>query len=205
VVDLIHRFDPITEQYYDRPLARLRTLAAELTLPERVSVEIGSNRANFLRGLSQQQPERYHVGIEWKKKYVQWGNELLEAHNVTNALLLQADANLAIPILFDDGQIDELFILFPDPWWKKRHRKRRVIQPEFLDLMTRKMPPGGMIWIRTDVGPLADDMRDVLDAHEHFEPLPFDEYPALPFPRTTREVKIIAQNLPIHLLYYRRK
>jgi len=204
VADLSYRFDTYTENHYGHQLARLRELATGLELPSRLSVEIGSNRANFLAGLSERRPERFHVGLEWRKKYVDLGHRMFQRRGIENALLLQADANFAMPILFDDGQIEEVFILFPDPWWKKRHYKRRVIQPDFLDLMHRKMSSGGILWIRTDVGPLADDMRDTLDAHKSFEPLKFDEFPSHPFPRTTREVKIIDQGLPINLLYYRR-
>ncbi|MFU8804626.1 MAG: tRNA (guanine(46)-N(7))-methyltransferase TrmB [Bradymonadaceae bacterium] len=204
MADLSYRFDPLTEKHYAWHLAELREVAKELTLPSTVSVEIGSNRANFLRDLSLAHAERFHIGLEWREKYVQMGLENLKAHDVDNALLLQADANYALPILFDDGQIGELFILFPDPWWKLRHRKRRIIQPPMLDLLEKKMSSGAVLWIRTDVGPLADDMREVLAEHGAFEPLPFEDYPTVPFPRTTREVHIIKKGLPIHLLYFRR-
>src|SRR5690554_4454475 len=186
-------------------LTRIRHFATERPLPERVSLEIGSNRANFLRQLAQRNPERFYLGIEWRKKYVDFGKVNLLEHGVKNADLLQADATMAIPILLEEGQLSELFILFPDPWWKKRHRKRRIIQDETLDLFASKMHPGAMLWLRTDVGTLADDFREVLDAHPEFDLLPFEKMPTEPFPRTTREVNILRKGLPVHTLYYVRR
>ncbi|TXD37602.1 tRNA (guanosine(46)-N7)-methyltransferase TrmB [Lujinxingia vulgaris] len=205
MADLSLRFDDVIEENYDRMLTRIRQFAVERPLPERVSLEIGSNRANFLRQLAQRHPERFYLGIEWRKKYVDFGKENLLEHGVKNADLLQADATMAIPILLEEGQLSELFILFPDPWWKKRHRKRRIIQPQTLDLFASKMHPGATLWLRTDVGTLADDFREVLDAHPEFEHLPFEEMPVEPFPRTTREVKILRKGIPVHTLYYVRR
>ncbi|MBA2661833.1 MAG: tRNA (guanosine(46)-N7)-methyltransferase TrmB [Bradymonadaceae bacterium] len=202
--DLSLRFDAHTEHFYSRQLAWLRDRALNDPFVGPVSVEIGSNRGKFLRELSGRDPERFYIGIEWRHKFVELAKEMFEKHGVANAITFRADANLAIPVLFDEGQLQELFVLFPDPWWKSRHRKRRIIQPAFLDILATKMPLGAMIWIRTDVGTLADDMREILDAHPCFEALPFEQFPVEPFPRTNREVTIIAKGLPIHPLYYRR-
>jgi hypothetical protein len=67
------------------------------------------------------------------------------------------------------------------------------------------MVGGGTLWIRTDVGPLADDMRDVLVEHPDFEPLPFDEFPDEPFPRSTRERHVIGEGMPVNVVYFQRR
>ncbi len=198
------RFDAYTEQFFSRQLAWLRERAVNEPLQGPVCIEIGSNRGKFLKELAEANPERHFIGIEWRQKFVELALEVLAKHGIQNATTFRADANLAMPILLDDGQLHELFILFPDPWWKLRHRKKRVIQPAFLDMLARKMPVGGMLWIRTDVGTLADNMRTIIDEHPSFEPLPLSEFPLEPFPRTNREVTIIEKGLPIHPLYYRR-
>lgn len=205
MADLEFRFDKLIEEHEAFHLERMRTFARNQALPPDLVVEIGSNRGLFLSRLARQWHDRTLLGIEWRKKYVDWGNETLAMEGIQNASFLQGDANLALPIVADNGQIADVFILFPDPWWKKRHRKRRIIQPHFLDLLGRKMSAGGHLWIRTDVGPLADDMRSIIDQHPAFELLPWEEMPVEPFPRTTREEKIIRKRLPIHTLYYRRR
>ena len=198
------RFDSVIEEHYDWQLAEIRAFAAAMGQPDWLGVEIGTNRGKFLAALAKAHPERCYLGVELRKAWAEVAQRRLERSRVSNAQVLRADANHVLPIVADDGQLDELFLLFPDPWWKARHHKRRIIQPEFLDLLARKMRSGGHLWIRTDVGPLADDMRQTLVAHPHFEPLPLTEYPRKPFPRSTRERHVVRQGMPIHTLYWRR-
>lgn len=202
--DLDLRFDDITEQYSSRQLEEIRSFARASDLPDDLVLEIGSNRGRFIHKLARERPDSFILGVELRYKYVKLARRDLKRDGLTNAHILCADANLVMPIVIDDGQLTDLFLLYPDPWWKKRHRKRRVIQPEFLDLLARKMRPGGNLWIRTDVGPLADDMRDTLVDHPDFQPIPPDEFPVEPFLRSTREASSIGKGLPINLVYFRR-
>lgn len=203
--DLDLRFDDLTEKYYDRMLAQIREFAQQTPLPEALTIEIGSNRGKFIEGLAKRHPERFFLGIELRAKFARQANDRYRRHKLDNALVLRADANLAIPIIFDDGQLTELFALYPDPWWKKRHRKRRIIRPDSLDLLARKIRPGGKLWLRTDVGPLANDMRATLNAHPEFELTPLEEYPLDPFPFSERDTRSIGMGMPVQLLYYTRR
>lgn len=205
MVDLDFRFDEITEQYSGRTLARIREFAAETVLDGPMVLEIGSNRGRFLLGLAENRPELLHLGVELRRKYARSASKRIARAGVPNAHVLCADANLVVPILADDGQIEEFFLICPDPWWKARHEKRRIIQPEFLDLMERKMPAGGRIYVRTDVGTLADWMRGHLDEHPAFEPMAPEDYPAEGFPRSTRERHIMGYGMPMFPLYYVRR
>lgn len=198
------RFDAYTEEFSSKSLAELRAYAVTHPIDGPISIEIGANRGKFLTELALRNPQRRYLGIEIRKSFAEAACKLAQRKNATNADTIHADANLAIPILIDDGQLTEMFLLYPDPWWKSRHHKRRIIQPDFLDLLARKMPSGGMVWIRTDVGSLADDMRDTLNDHDQFEPLTIDEYPEQPLPWTNREVHCFKQGLPTHLVYFRR-
>lgn len=202
MADLNFTFDDTTEEYYDRMLADIREFARNTPLPDKLSLEIGSNKGKFLHGLAQQHPDKYFVGVELRAKYARMANNAYARDNINNAHVLRADANLALPILVDDGQLEELFLLYPDPWWKKRHRKRRIIQPDFLDMMSVKMAPGGKLWIRTDVGPLANDMRSVLNEHPNFRPTSYDEYPMQAFPKSERDVVTQGKNMPVQVIYY---
>ncbi|MEM1347464.1 MAG: hypothetical protein AAGI01_02840 [Myxococcota bacterium] len=204
MADLDYRFDSITEEYYDLQLAALRARAAQ-GIPEEVCVEIGANRGAFLRGMARRHPTRHFIGIELRKKWAEYAQESLERHRLAaRAEVLRADATFALPILFDDAQIKELFILYPDPWWKTRHRKRRVVRDDLLDVIARKMAPGAPLWIRSDVGPLANDMRAVLNTHPEFRLLPLERYPKEPFPRSERDRLSIQKDMPVQLLYYER-
>lgn len=204
MADLDLRFDEYTEQYDSKMLERIRTYAREHPLPDRVSVEVGSNRGRFLAQLAEIRPDSFCLGIEIKRSLTRKARKRVRRAGVSNADVICADINLALPILFDDGQIQELFLLYPDPWWKKRHRKRRVIQAEFLDILAPKMAKHGKLWIRTDVGPFADEMRDVLLDHGDFTAMVPDEFPVEPFPITTRERYSFRDEIPANLVYFKR-
>ena len=124
MANLDFTFDEITEKYYDRQLDEIRAYAREVTLPPRVSLEIGSNKGAFLRGMAERHPEKFYLGIEIRKKYADLANRTFEEKGHQNVHVLAVDALLAAPILLDDGQLQELFVFYPDPWWKKKHRKR---------------------------------------------------------------------------------
>ena len=205
MADLDLRFDPITEEFYDQQLAAIRQWARAHPLQGPVSLEIGSNRGRFLRGLATARPDHLLLGIELRKSWAEQANRSFERHGIQNATVLRADAAMAIPILIDPGQLAEVFVFYPDPWWKTRHQKRRIVRPDMLDLLAQKMRPHAPLWIRTDVGPLANAMRAVLNAHDAFEPLPLAEFPAPPLPHSERDVVTIRNKLPVQLLYYRRK
>lgn len=203
--DLSFRFDDITEKYAERQLTEIRDFARERQLGEGMGLEIGSNRGRFICAMARRHPEQTFVGVEMRYKYVETAREELGEAGVDNAFVLCADVNHVLPIVIDDGQLSDVFLLYPDPWWKRQHRKRRVIRPDFLDRLAPKMAPGGHLWIRTDVGPFADDMRDILVAHPAFEPVPPDEFPAEPFPRSTREKHVVGEGIPVNLVYFQRR
>jgi tRNA (guanine-N7-)-methyltransferase len=196
-------FDDYTERFYERQLSRLRELARNLSLPDEIHLEIGANRGRFLDSMAANHADDFFIGIELRSKFARLGRSRLSRNERNNALMVCGDARLAVPILLNDAQVCDTFVLFPDPWWKQRHRKRRIIETDFLDLLAQKTKPGGGLWIRTDVGPLADDMRETLDRHPHFEPVCPSEYPER-FEQTTRETHILEAGLPIYPVYYRR-
>ena len=204
MADLDYRFDDVIEEHYDRQLAEVRAFARQADLGGHLALEIGSNRGQFLAGLAARHPERRYVGVELRKKWAEEANARLDELGLDHAHVLRADALFVLPIVFDPGQIDEVFVLYPDPWWKRRHRKRRIIRDEFLDLLAPRMAPGAPLWVRTDVGPLAHDMRDVLLDHPAFEPMPLADYPARPLPCSTRDTVTLRNELPVQLVYFRR-
>jgi tRNA (guanine-N7-)-methyltransferase len=202
--NLDYRFDKYTEEYDSDELERIREFARTVELPDRVSIEVGANRGKFLSKLANAAPDKTFIGVEWQGKLAGIARRRVERRDATNAYVLHADINHVLPVVFDDGQVEELFLMYPDPWWKTRHRKRRVIQPDFLDLLAPKMAPGGKLWCRTDVGTFADDMRETLDEHPAFAAVPLEAIPHEPLPQSTREKHVIRMGLPVHVLYYER-
>jgi len=83
---------------------------------------------------------------------------------VSNLRVVMVDGAQALEKLFDDRAISELWTFFADPWHKKRHHKRRLIQPAFVELLCRKLKSGGLLHLATDWEPYAQHMWDVLEA-----------------------------------------
>ncbi len=164
----------------------------------RLGLEIGFNRGVFLRGLSKRFPERNFVGIEVRRRYVWRLTHLLgdDVEAPRNLRLIWADAKRVTTDLFAAGSVNDVFITFPDPWWKKRHAKRRLVSTDYASDLARLLPVGGVIWVKTDVPAIAEEIREslasvaALGAPEAFGA---DELPL-----THREGSCIKAGLPIY-------
>jgi len=142
------------------PLDSLFGRAAPCTL------EIGFGNGEHLAALAAAHPERDYFGIEVHRPGV--GHLLLLAslNNLTN---VRASAHDAVEVLREqiaEGSLDEVLVLFPDPWHKKRHHKRRLIQPPFVELIASRLRQGGVLRLATDWKEYALQMLEVLSAAE---------------------------------------
>ncbi|MHC3460765.1 tRNA (guanosine(46)-N7)-methyltransferase TrmB [Streptomyces flavovirens] len=94
---------------------------------------------------------------------------LAERAGATNVRVANGDAIILLREMLEPASLDGLRVYFPDPWPKTRHHKRRLIQPEFLDLVAPRLKPGALVHCATDWEPYAEQMLDVLTAHPLFE------------------------------------
>ncbi len=127
-------------------------------------VEIGFGNGENLAALAQAHPEHDHLGIEVHRAGV--GRLLLGAESAAlkNLRVICHDAVEVLTAQLPAGSIAEMLILFPDPWPKKRHHKRRLIQPPFVTLAASRLAPGGVLRLATDWEPYAHHMLEVLSA-----------------------------------------
>ncbi|MCT9010385.1 tRNA (guanosine(46)-N7)-methyltransferase TrmB [Streptomyces sp. NPDC054766] len=94
---------------------------------------------------------------------------LAERSGLTNVRVANGDAIILLREMLPPASLNGLRVYFPDPWPKKRHHKRRLIQPEFLDLAATRLKPGALVHCATDWEPYAEQMLEVLSAHPDFE------------------------------------
>ncbi|TGG90075.1 tRNA (guanosine(46)-N7)-methyltransferase TrmB [Natronospirillum operosum] len=127
-----------------------------------VTLEIGFGMGDSLLTMAEQAPERDFIGIEVHLPGV--GRLINRAHEagVTNLRVMKDDAVEILQRQIGDGTLDRVQIFFPDPWHKKRHHKRRLIQPEFVALLARKLQPGGWLHLATDWENYAEHMLEVM-------------------------------------------
>jgi len=132
-------------------------------------LEIGFGAGEALLSFAQAHPDMNCVGIEVHPPGV--GHLLLGVHAaaISNVRVIMQDAVEVLERNISPGSISLIHIFFPDPWPKKRHHKRRLIQPHFAPLLARALEPGGTLRLATDWEHYAFHMREVLDASPEFE------------------------------------
>lgn len=134
-------------------------------------VEIGYGMGASLLAMAEAEPEKDFLGIEVHLPGV--GALLLgiEERGLANIRTLRHDAVEVLQEMVPAGGIDRLQLYFPDPWHKKRHHKRRIVQPDFVALAAGRMKPGGLLHFATDWLPYAEWMLEVLRAEPALENL----------------------------------
>lgn len=135
-----------------------------------ITLEIGFGNGDSLLQMAIEQPERLFIGIEVHRPGV--GSLLLncEKSELDNLRLFNADAHHVLNAL-EDHSLDCIQIFFPDPWHKKRHNKRRLINKTLLDLLAKKLKFGGICHIVTDWQAYAEVIAELLAEHSQFEPV----------------------------------
>jgi tRNA (guanine-N7-)-methyltransferase len=127
-------------------------------------LEVGFGNGEALRFAARQDPNRDLVGIEVHAPGVGRLLNALAADEASNVRVYHHDAVEVLQHEIADASLDEVRIYFPDPWHKKRHNKRRLVQPELAALLVRKLAAGGRLHLATDWHDYAEQMWDVLDA-----------------------------------------
>jgi len=135
------------------------------------TLEIGFGNGENLLALAAAHPQRDFIGVEVHRPGV--GRLLLglEAGALRNVRVICHDAVEVLEQQIAPASLAEILILFPDPWPKKRHHKRRLIQPPFAELLARALMPGGVLRLATDWEPYALEMLEVLCAAPGLENL----------------------------------
>ena len=128
-------------------------------------LEIGFGNGEALAWSSGHDPARDYLGIEVHRPGVGRLMNALAASDARNARLWNHDAVEVLQNEIPQASLDEVRIWFPDPWHKKRHHKRRLVQPAFVELLATRVQPGGLLHLATDWPEYALHMRDVLAMH----------------------------------------
>lgn len=139
-----------------------------------VTLEIGFGMGQSLAIMAEQAPEQDFIGIEVHKPGVGALISLLQEKQLTNVRVFNSDAIEVLNNSIADNSLDRLLLFFPDPWHKKRHHKRRIVQPEFAQLVRSKLKIGGILHMATDWQPYAEHMLEVMQAAEGYKNLAAD-------------------------------
>jgi tRNA (guanine-N7-)-methyltransferase len=115
-----------------------------------VEVEIGAGKGTFITEQARAHPELNFLGIEWARWFWRYASDRLRRNGCLNARTVRAEASFFLTEFVPPASVSVVHIYFPDPWPKKRHHKRRLIQPPFVELIERVLLPGGRLQVVTD-------------------------------------------------------
>jgi tRNA (guanine-N7-)-methyltransferase len=135
------------------------------------TVEIGFGNGENLAKMAAAHPERDYLGVEVHRPGVGRLLLALEALHLTNVRVICHDAVEVLGRQIPQHSLDEVVILFPDPWPKKRHHKRRLVQDAFVELVAQRLRPGGVLRLATDWQPYAEEMLATLTANRRLQNL----------------------------------
>lgn len=134
-------------------------------------LEIGFGMGHSLVEMANNDPASDYIGIEVHGPGVGACLMEAEAQNVTNLRVIQHDAVEILEDCVADASLTKVQIFFPDPWHKKRHHKRRLVRPDFVQLLQKKLAPGGVLHMATDWENYAQHMLEVMNGENGWENL----------------------------------
>lgn len=144
-----------------------------------LEVEVGSGKGLFLERASQGVADHNFLGIEVAQKYAQFSAARLARRNIPNAVMVHGDGQKIFRELLPDESLVAVHVYFPDPWWKARHRKRRVLNEPFLRDVVRTLSVGGRLHFWTDVEEYYETTLELIAEKIPLEgPLPVPEQQA---------------------------
>jgi tRNA (guanine-N7-)-methyltransferase len=143
-----------------------------------VELEIGSGKGLFLANTARANPGRNFLGVEISRKYAQLAAQRLARQGLHNAKVWCGDVREVLARRVPERSLRVVHVYFPDPWWKKRHKKRRVFTDALVAEIERTLQPGGELHVASDVEEYFALIRELIAASPHFHERPAPEVKA---------------------------
>jgi len=161
---------------------RFAALCQEIdaTLPSSLSrlvLEIGCGNGHFLTAYAAAHPDRFCVGVDLRLERIEKALRKRDRAGLANLHFIRGEARAFLHALPAGVQLLEIYLLFPDPWPKKRHHKNRLLKPEFLSEIAARAGQGSRFFFRTDYQPYYDDAAGIIAAHPQWNLLPTNPFP----------------------------
>jgi tRNA (guanine-N7-)-methyltransferase len=175
----------------------IETVFAEPDRP--LLLDIGCARGRFLLRMASARPEWNYLGVEIREPLVKEANQIADDFGYSNLHYAFCNAMLWLDRLLADvpaGVLHAVTIQFPDPWFKKKHAKRRMVNEDVVETIARHLAPGGQVFVQTDIEFLAAEIAELFDLHKEFRQTLIPENP---FPvKTEREKAVEEKGLRVY-------
>lgn len=170
--------------------------------PATFTLEIGSGHGHFLTAYADAHPEEYCLGIDIMLDRLERAGRKAARTKSGHVHFIRAEAGLFLENLPETHRVQRVFVLFPDPWPKRRHHKNRLLGPAFLNLLSTRAVPGARLYFRTDHEPYFEAARATVHDHPDWaivnESWPF-EYPTVFQSRVAVYYSFIAALTPVFI------
>ena len=196
--------NPLAPYYRQAPKAvDVETVFAEADRP--LLLDLGCARGRYLLRMASARPEWNYLGVEIREPLVSEANQIADDYGLTNLHYAFCNAMLWLDRLLEGipaGILQAVTIQFPDPWFKKRHAKRRMMNEEVVQTIARHLAPGGQVFIQTDIESLAAEIAELFDLHKEFRQTLIPENP---FPvKTERERAVEEKGLRVYRSHWQK-
>jgi len=196
--------NPFSPHYRQAPEPiDLNTVFADPELP--LHLDIGCARGRFILKMAEAAVEWNYLGVEIREPLVTEANEIAGERGLTNLHYEFSNAMIWLNKLLEDlpsGILQMVTIQFPDPWFKKKHAKRRMVNAEMVSAIIEKLDPAGRIFVQTDIEFLAEEMFALFRNENRLNEITISENP---FPiRTEREIAVENKHLPIYRAMFKK-
>ena len=191
---------PVIELVPEMQVARL-DVAELFGRSAPLHVDLGCGDGSFLCEMARQFPKRNFLGIERLTKRVEKVRR--KAEKIDNVRVLRADTLFAVRYLLPKNSVETFYLLFPDPWPKRRHQFRRTFTRDFLDAVADALEKHGVLRVATDQFDYFHQIERLSRAHQQFQIVPLSPDDAV-LPVTKFETKFREQGVPIYRLTLRK-
>jgi tRNA (guanine-N7-)-methyltransferase len=170
-------------------------------------VEVGCGKGMFLQTAGRWRPDACFLGIELARSYAELVAARVARDGLTNVRVVNADARKVLADVLPPASVAEVHVYFPDPWWKRRHRRRRLMAPDFVQNVERVLIPNGRLEFWSDVQEYFESTLATIekstDLHGPFAVSEEVTLHDMDF-RTHFERRVRLNHLPVYRAYYRR-
>ena len=180
--------NPLALRYLEPRAVRIQA-PAHLGPGTPIEVELGCADAKFCFDLAAADEERFVVGLDIREKIIEDDRDRAQRLGLRNLEFAYVNLGVDLDRVFGAGEVARFHLLFPDPWFKARHQKRRVVDLDLCAVLRRQLQPGGELHVATDIYDLAlDAMAELEHPESGFENLaePWTFWRSNPFPATSR-------------------
>jgi len=166
---------------------------------QKLHLDIGCARGRFILKMAEIEPEWNFLGLEIREPLVIEANRIKDERPLTNLHYEYCNATISLGNVLKElspGILQTVTIQFPDPWFKKRHAKRRMVNEEMVETIAEHLAPLGRVFVQTDIETLAGEMFELFRNDSRFTEIETD---ANPFPvKTEREKAVEDKGLPVY-------